>query len=385
MALSRRKLLRGLGTGIVGAAAVPSFADASVRAVAGASWPTAEGRGLRALIRLHRNENPYGPSRDVIDAMHKAARTVAHRYPNVETDRLRSAIADGHNVTTDHVVLGCGSTEILRVAAQAFLESRGKLVVASPTFDWFARYSQHPGTEVVRVPLTKDYSHDLDTMLARGGASASLVYICNPNNPTGTLTRRQDLEAFVRKLPATTRVLIDEAYHHYVGPSADYASFLDRPLADPRVIVTRSFSKIYGLAGLRLGYAVAAPETARLLRLHLLPDNVNAVAAKAALIALRDGEHLRISLARNADDRQEFYNEANARMLRAIDSQTNFVMVNAGRPASHVIEHFRKHKIVLPQPFPGFDKHIRVTLGTPEDMRAFWRIWDRLPGGGHSM
>jgi histidinol-phosphate aminotransferase len=377
MALSRRKLLRGLGTGIVGAAAVPSLTDAS--------WPTAQGHGSRVPIRLHRNENPYGPSRDVIDAMHKAALTVAHRYPNVETDRLRRAIADRHNVEIDQVVLGCGSREILRAAAQAFLESGGKLVVASPTFDWFSSDARRPGTEVVAVPLTRDYSHDLDAMLARGGASATLVYICNPNNPTGTLTRRQDLDAFVRKLPATTRVLIDEAYHHYVGPSADYASFLDRPLGDPRVIVTRSFSKIHGLAGLRIGYAVAAPETARLLRLHQLPDNVNVVAAKAALIALRDDEHIRISLARNADDRQEFYNEANARMLRVIDSQTNFVMVNTGRPAAQVIEHFGTHNITLPKPFPGFTKHIRVSLGTPEDMRTFWRVWDRMPGGGHTM
>jgi histidinol-phosphate aminotransferase len=374
MALSRRKLLRGLGTGIVGATAVPALAGASVRASA-----------ARGPIRLHRNENPYGPSRDVIDAMHEASRTVANRYPNVEANRLRSAIAARHNVTTDQVVLGCGSSEILRAAAHALLESRGKLVVASPTFDWFAGYSQRAGIEVAAVPLTKDYSHDLDAMLARGGASATLVYICNPNNPTGTLTRRQDLEAFVRKLPATTRVLIDEAYHHYVGPSADYASFLDRPLGDPRVFVTRSFSKIHGLAGLRIGYAVAAPETARLLRLHELPDNVNVVAAKAALIALRDDEHIRISLARNADDRQEFYNEANARMLRVIDSQTNFVLVNTGRPAARVIDHFRAHHVTLPQPFPGFDKHIRVSLGTPEDMRTFWRVWDRLPGGGHTM
>jgi histidinol-phosphate aminotransferase len=374
MVLSRRKLLRGLGTGIVGATAVPALAGPSVRAAA-----------ARGSIRLHRNENPYGPSRSVIDAMQKASLTMAHRYPAAEADRLRSALAARHNVTTDRVVLGCGSSEILRAAVDAFLEPRGKLVVASPTFDWFAKYSQRAGIEVVAVPLTRDYSHDLDAMLARGGASASLVYICNPNNPTGTLTRRQDLEAFLRKLPATSRILIDEAYHHYVGPSADYASFLDRPQDDPRAIVTRSFSKIYGLAGLRLGYAIAAPETARVLRLHTLSDNVNVVAAKAGLVALGDDEHMRMSLARNADDRQEFYNEANARMVRSIDSQTNFVLVNTGRAAEHVVEHFKAHHVVLPPPFARFDKHIRVSLGTPEEMREFWRIWDLLPGGGHTM
>jgi histidinol-phosphate aminotransferase len=371
MAISRRRLLRGLGTGIVSAAATPPLAAASRRS--------------RGPIRLHRNENPYGPSRDVIDAMRQASLALANRYPNVEADRLRSAIAARHHVTTDQVVLGCGSSEILRAAAHALLTSRGKLVVASPTFDWFAGSSQRAGIEIAAVPLTKDYSHDLDAMLARGGASATLVYLCNPNNPTGTLTRRQDIEAFVRKLPATTRILIDEAYHHYVDPSADYASFLDRPLGDPRVIVTRSFSKIFGLAGLRLGYAIASPETARLLRLHQLPDNVNVVAASAAVSALRNDEHVRISRARNADDRQEFYNEANARMVKAIDSQTNFALVNTGRPAAHVIEHFRTHHLTLPQPFPGFAKHVRVSLGTPEEMRTFWRIWDRMPGGGHTM
>jgi histidinol-phosphate aminotransferase len=373
MSLSRRRLFRELGSGIVGAAVVPSLVEGSGRSV-----------GLGGPIRLHRNENPYGPSPSVIDAMRKASQTMAHRYPAAEADRLRSALAARHHVTTDRVVVGCGSIEILRAAAHAFLEPRGKLVVASPTFDWFTSYSRRAGLDVVAVPLTRDYSHDLDAMLARG-ASAGLVYICNPNNPTGTLTRRTDLDAFLRKLPATSRVLIDEAYHHYVAPSSDYASFIDRPPDDPRVIVTRTFSKIFGMAGFRIGYAVAAPETVRALRLQELPDNVNVAAAAGALAALRDEEHIRTSVSRNADDRQEFYNEANARMVKTIDSQTSFVLVDTGRAAAHIVEHFKAHKVLLPSPFPHFDRHVRVSLGTPEEMRAFWRIWDRMPGGGHTM
>ena len=285
----------------------------------------------------------------------------------------------------DHVVVGCGSTEILRAAANAQLQSGGKLVAASPTFEWFTRYPPRSGTEIVTVPLTKDYEHDLDAMLARIGPGPTLVYVCNPNNPTGTLTHPKQLEAFVRALPATTRVVIDEAYHHYVSPSAGYTSWLDRSPADPRVIVTRSFSKIHGLAGLRIGYAVATPETARLFRLHELEDGVNAVSAMAARIALDDAEHVRTSLARNEDDRQEFFNEANARMLRVIDSRANFVMMNSGRPAAPIVEHFGKHNVVLPLPFAGFEHYIRVSLGTPEDMRTFWRVWDLMPGGGHGM
>ena len=148
------------------------------------------------------------------------------------------------------------------------LQSGGKLVAASPTFEWFTTHPNAREREIVTVPLAKDYAHDLDAMLARIGPGPTLVYICNPHNPTGTPTQPKDLEAFVRKLPATTCVLIDEAYHHYVSPSVGYASWLDHSLVDPRVIVTRSFSKIHGLAGLRIGYTVTVPETARRLRLH---------------------------------------------------------------------------------------------------------------------
>jgi histidinol-phosphate aminotransferase len=353
--------------------------------VASAARPLlAAPRGPGGPVRLHRNENAYGPSRHVIMATRTAALNVANRFPTEELEALRSAIAARHRVETDQVVLGCGSTDILHTAARAFVETGKTIVTASPTFEWFDGFAGRLGAEVVAVPLARDYSHDLAAMLARCNAATAIVYVCNPNNPTGTLTRRQDLEAFLRNLPPTTRVVIDEAYHDYVEPSADYASFIDRPVADARVIVTRSFSKIHGLAGLRVGYAVATPETARRLRAYQLPENVNVLAAKAAMVALGDQEHVRLSLVRNSDDRQEFFNGANARMLRVTDSQANFVMLYAGRPANQVVEHLKKHNVLVPHPFPGFDKSIRVSLGTPADMRAFWQAWD-LMGVVHEM
>jgi histidinol-phosphate aminotransferase len=383
MALSRRQLLRGLGTSIVGTSLAPSIADATASAIAGASWSAGEVGRSREPIRLHRNENPFGASRAVVAAMQKAVITAANRYANEATDQLRSAIAARHRVPTDHIVLGSGSSAILRAAANAQWRSTGKIVMASPTFEWLTKHVQRTGAKTVAVPLTKSYEHDLDGMLAGIGPGPALVYICNPHNPTGTTTRPQDLERFVRRLPPTARVIIDEAYHHYMGPSADYASWLDRSVPDPRVIVTRTFSKIHGLAGLRIGYAVAAPGTARLLRLRELEDGMSVVSARAALIALNDDEHIRASMARNVDDRQEFFNEANTRMLRVIDSQTNFVMLKTVGPASHVVEHLRKHNILVPVAFPGFEQYIRVSLGTREDMHAFWGAWDLLPGGGH--
>ena len=365
MSISRRHLLRRLAAGAATAAAVPLRP-------AGAS-PSG------GLIRLNRNENPFGPSAKVSSALLEAARDAPHRYPNKESEALRKTIARFHGVAPERVVLGCGATDILRMAADAFVGSARKIIVALPTFDVMGRCARRVGADVVAVPLSRDYSHDLSAMLDRSDAATGLVYICNPNNPTGTVTRRRDLEAFIRQLPETTRVLIDEAYHHYVGDSSDYASFIDRPVDDNRVIVARSFSKIYGLAGLRVGYAIADRETARALASGQLSDGVNVVAARAAAAALDDSEHVWLCARRNADDRQEFLNQANARMLKTIDSQTNFVMLNTERPAGEVVERFRKFNVLLAPPFPSFDQHVRVSIGSPAEMREFWEIWDLAP------
>jgi histidinol-phosphate aminotransferase len=266
------------------------------------------------------------------------------------------------------------------MAVDAFAGSRKRLIAAAPTFDAIGDAARRAGAEVLAVPLQRDCSHDLDAMLARSDASTGLVYLCNPHNPTGTLTPRRDLEHFIRRLPATISVLIDEAYHHYVAESSDYASFIDRPIDDDRVIVARTFSKIYGLAGLRIGYAIAAPQTARLLAAHRLRDDLNVVAATAAVAALDDVSHVRGSARRNTDDRQEFFNQANARMLKWIDSRTNFVLLHCARAAVDVIEHLEKHEILVGRPIPAFEKSIRVSLGTPAEMREFWRVWDLMPG-----
>jgi histidinol-phosphate aminotransferase len=222
-------------------------------------------------------------------------------------------------------------------------------------------------------------------MLARTDASTGLVYLCNPNNPTGSLTPRKDLESFINRLPATTHVVIDEAYHHYVGGTSMYASFIDHPLDDGRVIVTRTFSKIFGLAGIRIGYALAAPQTVRRLCSYRLLDGVNVVAARAAVAALDDAEHISISAQRNADARQEFFNQVGGRMLRAIDSHANFVMLNTGHPAEEVVERFRKNNILVAHGFPSMDKYVRVSLGKPAEMLEFWRVWDLLPPHKMSM
>jgi histidinol-phosphate aminotransferase len=373
MPISRRSLLRTFGASAAGAAVQ------SLGGVSGSAAPP-QNASLGPIL-LYRNENAYGPSEKVLAVLREGA-SFSNRYPRTEYDTLIAKIAAFHAVKPEQVALGCGSSEILRSAAAEFLGSGKKLIQASPTCPALGKFAQAGGVQVVDVPINKMYQHDLDAMLARVSDSAGLIYICNPNNPTGTLTPRRDIESFIRKLPAKTMVLIDEAYHHFVNPNRDYASFLDQPLDDPRVMVVRTFSKVYGLAGMRVGYVVAAPDVARRFSAERLPSGVTVISAKTAAAALDDSEYVRFAIKRNADDLQEFMNRVNGYMLRALDSHTNFVMLNPMRPPEQVIEHFKKNNILIGPLIPAMPKYIRVSLGTPAEMQQFWNVWGLLPATG---
>jgi histidinol-phosphate aminotransferase len=378
MAISRRSLLRRFGATTLAGVALPSLDGLSLAGVPH-TQPDAS-QSLEPLLLDH-NENAYGPSEKVLAVLRDAASS-SNRYPRTECDSLVAKIAAVHNVKSEQVVLGCGSSELLRLAATAFLRPGKTLVQASPTYPALANFARSLGAEVVDVPLNKVHEHDLAAMQARIGDTTGLVYICNPNNPTGTLTPRKGIEALIRKLSAQTMVLIDEAYHHFVDPHPNYASFLDHPIDDPRVMVARTFSKIYGLAGMRVGYVVAAPDIARRFSTGQLHFGVGSVSAKAAAAALDDSQYVRLSAKRNADDRQEFMNRVNGGMLRAVDSHTNFVMLDPLRPPDQVIEHLKKNNILIGPPIPAMDKYIRVSLGTPAEMDEFWRVWDLMPATG---
>jgi histidinol-phosphate aminotransferase len=372
MARSRRDFLRSLGLGAAVGAAVnwPLGVTASAE-------PSRVGKG-DGFVHLDGNENVYGPTAKVAAAIDSATRLV-NRYPFLKYDEITERIAAFHRVKPEQVLFACGSTEILRVAACAFLGAGKQFIQASPTFEDAEEYAKTTGAEVVAVPLDRTYAHDLGAMLSRVGPSTGLIYICNPNNPTASITPRQSIETFLNRLPATVRVVIDEAYHDYATKSAMYSSFLDHPVDDERVIVTRTFSKVYGLAGLRLGYAVATPKVIAEVRKFVTESSLNAIVAEVVDVALSDTDGIREFIRRNKDDRQEFFNAAGVRMLMPIDSQTNFVMMNIQHPADPVIEHFKTHKILIGRHFPPMNNYIRVSLGTTDDMKAFWDAWDMIP------
>jgi histidinol-phosphate aminotransferase len=375
MTSSRRGFLRSLGFGAAAGAAV--------------NWPWGEISAASELtssrsaksdrfIRLDSNENPYGPSPKVAAAVRSATGAV-NRYPFRKYEEVTERIASFHKVKPEQVLIGCGSTELLRAAACAFLGSGRRLIQPWPTFEAIQYYARSVGSEVVSVPLNRSYAHDLDAMLSHDDASTGLVYVCNPNNPTSSLTPRKDLEKFIGQLNPSTRVVIDEAYHDYVVPTGSYSSFINNPLKDERIIVTRTFSKVYGLAGLRLGYAVASPKIIERMRQFLTQDGLNAIVAEVVGVALDDVDGVREFEKRNRDDRQEFLNRANGRNLRSIDPHANFVMLDVTHPAEEVIEHFRKHNVLTGRRFPLLDHYVRVSFGTPDEMSVFWRTWDMLP------
>jgi histidinol-phosphate aminotransferase len=377
MSISRRGLLKlAAGRSVAGLASLASFGSIKELELAERG-----GVGSKKPIHLDRNENAYGPSPNAVAEVLKNANSV-NRFPG-SSDVLGSSLASVHDVRPEQMLLGAGSTAIMKMAVNAFLRNGRKLVLATPTFELIGHYALANGAQISAVPLRHDYGHDLEAMLAAVNSETGLIYICDPNNPTGTLTARQDIDRFLEKLPESVPVIIDEAYHEYAGGSGAYVSFLDRPSRHPGAIITRTFSKIYGLAGLRLGYAFAQPKILNALAKEKREMEIGSLSLAAGLAALVDTEFTASCALRNQNDRQEFVNQVNARMLRVLDSHTNFACLNVMRPAKEIIEHYQKNDILLGPEIPGMPNYVRVSFGAPEEMREFWAVWDLL--GEHRM
>jgi histidinol-phosphate aminotransferase len=329
---------------------------------------------IAGSIRLNSNENAYGPLPSATKAMQDAL-TKGNRYPFGQYDPLTESIAAHHRVNTSQVVMGAGSTEHLLMAARAFCGAGKNLVVADPTFESLTEFVSEQGGEVRKVPLTSTFAHDLDGMLQRVDKNAGLIYLCNPNNPTASITPAKDIETFLGKLPSSVCVVIDEAYFHFADGLPEYRSFMDR--AGDRVIVMRTFSKIYGMAGIRLGYTVSSEATAKKLAAFRLPIAVSMIAAEGGIASLAAEAEMRTAAQRNAADRDEFARQAKARKITLIPSYANFFMLKTGRSAEDLMEKFRQHKVMIGRPFPPMTDYIRVSLGLPNENKAFWAAWDQ--------
>jgi len=361
--ISRRGFAKILGTGAAYAALNPSlsFSAPALRLVSkAANAPT--------LVRLSSNENPYGPSQMAVKAMTDAF-SLAWRYPDEHEHLLVEALAQLHKVPTQQILLGNGSGEILKVAAAAFTAAGKKLVVGNPTFEAILAHARTAQADVVKIDLTSDYGHDLTKMLA-ATSDAGLVYICNPNNPTASITPKDQIRAFLAKVPSKTMVLIDEAYHHYVE-SNDYESVIPLVSQYPNLIVARTFSKIYGMAGLRCGYSVARPELITGMREQQTWDSLNIMALVAATASLQDAAQVAEGRKHNSEVKQFVYAELDKLGLKYIPSQANFLMVDLRREVKPMIAAMRARNVEVGRLFPALPNFMRVTIGTRPQMDAF--------------
>jgi histidinol-phosphate aminotransferase len=361
--LSRRGFAKILGTSAAYAALSPavSFSAPALRLVGEPSRAT-------GVVRLSSNENPYGPSPLAIKAMTDAF-SLAWRYPDEHEQLLVEAVAKLHNVAPEQILIGNGSGEILKVAAAAFTAPGRKLIVGNPTFEAILAHARTAQAEVLQIDLTSDYSHDLIRML-RAIGDTGLVYICNPNNPTASITPKDQLRAFLQKSPAQTIVLIDEAYHHYVE-SDDYESVIPLLTQYPNLIVARTFSKVYGMAGLRCGYCVARPELIQRMRGQQTWDSVNIMALVAAIASLQDAAQVEQGHRRNAEVKKFIYAELDRMGLKYIPSHANFLMINLRRQVKPAIAAMRARKVEVGRVFPAMPEFMRVTIGTQLQMDAF--------------
>ncbi len=389
--LSRRKFAQLLGAGATYAVAQ-----------SGVSWRTP----LRAadarrhftsmpagVVRLSANENPYGPSPIALKAMTDAF-SISCRYPDEHADVLIEALARLNGVNRNQILLGNGSGEILKLCAAAFTGSlepgsnrpvellprsrggalpsfipgRGKMIVADPTFEAILNHARVNQAEVLKVPLTSSFSHDLQKMLA--AANQGLIYICNPNNPTASITPKKEMREFLDQVPRDTMVLVDEAYHHYAD-SPEYESVIPLVKNHSNLIVARTFSKIYGMAGLRCGYCVAQPEAMQRLRPHQTWDSVNIMAITAATASLEDADQVTNGQRLNRETKKFVTDELGSLGYASIPSQANFIMVNVKREARPIIAALALRGVQIGRPFPALPNHLRVTIGKRPEMETF--------------
>lgn len=373
MHLSRRTFIQTVAMGGAGAPSLKAFAWGRGREAVAHLPPwereAAHAALAPAAIRLSSNENPVGPGERTLDAI-KGAFGVANRYPYEPEKIAQAAIARAHGIKEDHVLVGCGSGEILRIAVDTYVTPSRPLVTGSPTFEEPGHRARTIQTGVLEVPVDRELRLDLARM-ADASRGAGLVYVCNPNNPTGSVhgaAAISDFVAHMGRVSPETCILVDEAYHEYVD-SSSYRTALPAAIDNPQLIVSRTFSKVYGMAGLRIGYAVAHPKTIEKLRAHKLGAAVNVLASAAAVAALDDKDRVAAERVRNREVRQ-FTRDAIGRLGYVVaPSDTNFVMVDVGRGVQPIIDACAKAGVLIGRAFPPLGTWARISIGTMEEMQ----------------
>lgn len=384
MSVSRRSFVATLGAGATGLIGAPLISWRGYEALVAQQTGSPEPRSERliasqpGMVRIDSNENPNGPGRHALDAIvHHLS--ISNRYPVKEQDDLILTIAKVQGVKPENLIVGCGSGEMLRTAVQVFTSPTRALVAPDPTFESPGNFAKLIGTPVRAPKVDGKLKIDLDAT-ADAARGAGLVYFCNPNNPTATVHGASDVRAFVdrvlRASPDTT-ILVDEAYHEYVADPS-YTTMIPLAIANPRVVVTRTFSKVFGMAGLRLGYAIGQPDTVKKMQAWLLGASVNQVAIAAAMATIEDKAHIADEIRKNAaarDFTRKFFENAG---YTVHSTDANFLMVDIHRDAKAFKLEVAKHKVAIGRQFPSLPTHTRVSIGTMPEMKKAVAAFEKV-------
>lgn len=370
--VSRRTFVGGLAT-VVGYLGVkPDTELWAQRAGTGAAPLALQGGGdeYDGMAKLANNENPYGPPESVMKAMTQAFK-YANRY-GYPDGGIVAEIAKHHGVKTENVMIAAGSGEILDVVGTTFLQGGKKVVGVEPSYTSVYQHATSIRADAIRIPLLEDYTQDIPAIIKATRThyrDVGFVYLCNPNNPTARIVTSREVKQLLDGIPEDMPVLIDEAYHHFVDDPG-YSTSIPYVLEGRPVIVARTFSKIAALAGMRLGYAVAPRQLLQQMRPYST-GTINALVKWGGVAALRDTESQAQVKRITIDLRNKATTELEALGYPVIPSQTNFFMVAIRREVQPVIAEFRKKGVLVGRPFPPMTQHLRVSVGTADEMRRF--------------
>jgi len=330
-----------------------------------------------SYAHLSSNENCWGPPESVMKAMNSSWK-YANRYGYPDANIVQE-IAKHHGVKPENILLTAGSGEVLDVVGTAYLLGGKKVLGVEPTYSSVYQHATSIKTSAIKLPLGKDYRQDIPATIKAANARASeigLVYLCNPNNPTGLVITKQEVKQLLDGVPKGMPVLIDEAYHHFVD-TPEYATSLPYVIEGRRVVIARTFSKIAALAGMRLGYAIAPADMIAEMRPYSM-GSINALVKHGGAAALKDVESQAKIKKMTIDLREKTSAELRAHGYDVIPSQTNFFMVSIGREIQPVIEEFRQRKVLVGRPFPPMTTHMRVSVGTADEMDRFMKAFKEI-------
>ncbi|HVE14477.1 MAG TPA: histidinol-phosphate transaminase [Elusimicrobiota bacterium] len=339
--------------------------------------------GIRRVIKLASNENFMGPSPRALAAIRRDAKD-NHLYPEGASPLLRQALAREHGVEPNQVLVGNGSDEVLRLLCEVLLTPDDEVVVAQHAFIRFKQHAALMGAKVIEVPMT-DWTHDLETMAKAASARTKIVFVASPNNPTGTYNSRAEVVRLLKALPETTIVAIDEAYYEYALGQSDYHRDLVSMLAKhPNLLVLRTFSKSYGLAGLRVGYGVAHAELVGWLDRARLPFNVGLLAQRAAVEALKDKAFVKRAVAQTIKNREALAAGLRKLGLAVVDSAANFLLAQPPIPGHALFRRLLKRGVIVrPLDEYGLAGHVRISIGSVAENRilleALARVLEESP------